>query len=96
VYTFCSNVASCSEKGKICRHEAATPHMERGLEDGLCRTAIAEAAWRQPAFKVRAINLLKVLMKVLNATEDTHLRSMSTFEGDEHLRELSPIHCSAL
>ena len=32
-----------------------------------------------------------VSAKVLNSTEGAHIKNMSTFEADEHLRELTPL-----
>jgi hypothetical protein len=38
--------------------------------------------------------LSDILAKVLNSTEDVHTKNMSTFETDEHLRALTPVHYS--
>jgi hypothetical protein len=38
--------------------------------------------------------LSDILPKVLNSTEDVHTKNMSTFETDEHLRALTPVHYS--
>ena len=35
--------------------------------------------------------LSDISTKVLNPTEGAHLKNMSTFETDEHLRELTPL-----
>jgi hypothetical protein len=38
--------------------------------------------------------LSDILPKVLNSTEDVHTKNMSTFETDEYLRALTPVHYS--
>ncbi len=44
--------------------------------------------WRPERVEARFSSVFFVLLfpKVLNSTEDAHLKSMSTFETDEHLQ----------